>query len=403
MGPMGIAESVTPPLYVVGMRILHTSDWHLGRSLHGQSLLEGQAAFIDFLVDVVRTESVDVVLVAGDLYDRAIPPVAAVELFSQALSRIAALGTPIVLTSGNHDSAARLGFGTELIAAAGVHLRTDVARVAEPVVLTDRHGPVAIYPLPYLEPELTWTALGAPAARHEAVLAAAMQAVRADVAGRPADTRVVVTAHAFVAGVAAARPSDSERDISVGGSALAAASVFEGVHYAALGHLHQFQQPVPGRVVYSGSPLAYSFSEEGQTKSVTIVDLAADGSTTLEQIACPVVRPLARISGPLDSLLTDSRWAGFEQHWLSITLTDAHLPAEPMDRLRARFPGVLQLTVTAHRSGTSGSYVERLEGLDDLGLVGRFIEDMWNRPPRADELALVQAGFEAQRLREVRS
>ncbi len=384
------------------MRILHTSDWHLGRSLHGQSLLEGQAAFVDFLVDVVRSEEIDVVLVAGDLYDRAIPPVEAVELFSQALSRVAALGTPIILTSGNHDSAARLGFGTELIAAAGVHLRTDPSRLAEPVVLADDHGPVLIYPIPYLEPELTWTALGAPAPRHEAVLAAAMDAVRADAAGR-AGARVVVMAHAFVAGVVEARQSDSERDISVGGSALAAVSVFDGVHYAALGHLHRAQQPLPGRVAYSGSPLAYSFSEEGQTKAVSVVDLAVDGSTTLEQIPCPVLRPLARLSGSLDSLLHDRRFTPYEHHWLAVTLTDEHVPSEPIERLRGRFPGVLQLTVTAHRAGHEGSYVQRLEGLDDLGLVARFIEDMWARPARADELALVQAGFEAQRIREVTS
>jgi len=385
------------------MRILHTSDWHLGRSLHGQSLLEGQAAFVDFLVDVVRTQDIDVVLVAGDLYDRAIPPVEAVELFSQALSRIAALSTPIVLISGNHDSSARLGFGTELIAAAGVHLRSDPTRSADPVLLADPHGPVAIYPLPYLEPELTWSKVGADAARHEAVLAAAMAGVRADVASRPTGTRVVVMAHAFVAGVAEARVTDSERDISVGGSALAAASLFDGIHYTALGHLHRFQQPVLGRVVYSGSPLAYSFSEEGQAKSVTVVDLAADGSTTLEQIPCPVTRPLARISGSLSSLLADPRWAEYEEHWLAITLTDPEVPSEPMDRLRSRFPGVLQLTVTAHRSGGHGSYVERLEGLDDIGLVSRFIEDMWQRPPHADELELVRAGFEAQRIREVRA
>jgi exonuclease SbcD len=382
------------------MRILHTSDWHLGRSLHGQSLLEGQAAFVDFLVDVVRDQQIDVVLVAGDLYDRAIPPVEAVELFSDALSRIAAVGTPVVLTSGNHDSAARLGFGHELIAAAGVHLRTDPALVARPVELADAHGPVAIYPIPYLEPELTWSTLGAPAARHEAVLAAAMAAVRDD-AARRRGARIVVTAHAFVAGVGEARESDSERDISVGGSALAAASIFDGAHYVALGHLHRAQQPMSGRVAYSGSPLAYSFSEAGQTKSVTVVDLAADGATTLEQIPCPVTRPLARLSGPLDELLHDRRYAAYEHHWLSVTLTDDELPREPIERLRARFPGVLQLTVAAHRARAGGSYVQRLEGLDDLALVGRFVEDMWNRPARDDELDLIRAGFEAQRIREV--
>ena len=322
------------------MRILHTSDWHLGRSLHGQSLLEGQAAFVDFLVDVVGSESVDCGP-RGDLYDRAIPPVEAVELFSEALAA-SPPRHPIVLTSGNHDSPARLGFGTELIEAAGVHLRTDLARVAEPVIVADRHGPVAIYPLPYLEPELTWTALGAPAARHEAVLAAAMQAVRGDVAGRPAGTRVVVTAHAFVAGVAAAR-SDSERDISVGGSALAAASVFEGVHYAALGHLHQFQQPVPNRVVYSGSPLAYSFSEAGHVKGSWLVDLGADGVTSSTFVEAPVVRPLARLSGTLQDLLTDVGHTAHEGAWVQATLTDQVRPVQAMERLRARFPHTLAL------------------------------------------------------------
>jgi exonuclease SbcD len=383
------------------MRILHTSDWHLGRSLHGQPLIGAQAAFVDFLVDLVRTEAVDAIVVAGDLYDRAIPPVEAVELFSDALNRIAALGVPVVLISGNHDSTARLGFGTELIAAAGVHLRTDPARLARPVVLADAHGPVAIYPLPYLEPELTWSGLAAAAPRHEAVMAAAMAAVRTDLGARPRGTRSVVVAHAFVAGVGPPDLSDSERDIGVGGSMLTSAAVFDDIDYVALGHLHGFQQPVPGRVVYSGSPVAYSFSEEHHTKSVSIVDLAADGAVTLEQIPCPVTRPLARLRGPLAALLGEPRWAAYEGHWLAVTLTDPEVPREPMDQLRSRFPGVLQLTVSSHRSAAEGTYVSRLAGLDDLALAGRFVEDMWQRPASADELDLLRAGFETRRIQEV--
>lgn len=383
------------------MRILHTSDWHLGRTLHGQSQLEAQAAFIDFLVDVVRDQAIGAVVVCGDLYDRAIPPVEAVELFGDALGRIAASGVPVVLISGNHDSPSRLGFGAGLIAASGVHLRTDPARAGHPVVLADEHGDVAIYALPYLEPELTWTHLGADAPLHEAVLAAAMAAVRADLAHRPSTTRVVTMAHAFVAGAAPAGVSDSERDISVGGSALASTSLFDGVHYAALGHLHRAQQPVPGRVAYSGSPLAYSFSEDHQTKSVSIVELGADGVSSIELIDCPVRRPLARIESSFDELLHSDRWTDHEGHWLAVTLTDAQAPTDPMERLRRRFPGILQLTLVAHQAAASGSYRQRLSGLDDIGMAVHFVEDMWERPPREVELSLLRSGLEAERIREV--
>ena len=383
------------------MRLLHTSDWHLGRSLHGQSQLDAQAAFVEFLVEVVRDEGIDALVVCGDLYDRAIPPVEAVELFSDTLARIAELRVPTVLISGNHDSPSRLGFGADLIAASGVHLRTDPTAAGHPVVLADQHGDVAIYPIPYLEPELAWVALGAEAPRHEAVLAAAMAQVRLDAARRPPTTRIVTLAHAFVAGAALADVSDSERDISVGGSALASATLFEGVHYAALGHLHQAQQPVPGRVAYSGSPLAYSFSEAHHTKSVSIVDLGAEGVLGVELVACPVVRPLARIEGSLTELLTDAAWAGYEGHWLAVTLTDADTPRDPMDRLRQRFPGVLQLTLAARGRTAAGSYVERLSGLDDLALIARFVEDMWQRPPSDAELDLVRTGLEAERIREL--
>ena len=379
------------------MRLLHTSDWHLGRPLHGQPLLEAQARFVDFLVDVVREERIDVVVVAGDVYDRAIPPLEAVELFDTALGRLAGIGVPVVLISGNHDSAGRLGFGSRFFRDHGVHLRTGVADSA-PVLLADAHGPVAIYPLPYLEPELAWSALDAAGPRHEAVLAAAMRRVRTDLAARAPGTRSVVVAHAFVGDVARIEVSDSERDITVGGSALVPASTFDSVDYVALGHLHGFQRPVADRVTYSGSPVAYSFSEARSTKSVSVVELAADGTVTLERIPCPVLRPLACITGELDSLLTEARWAGYEDHWLAVTLTDLELPSEPMGRLRERFGGVLQLNVVARRSGAGGSYQDRFAGLDDLGMAERFVADMRHRPVTGDESALLRAAFEALRV-----
>src|SRR6188508_2346126 len=196
------------------MRILHTSDWHLGRSFHGEDLLAAQAAYVDHLIETVDAEGVDLLVVAGDIYDRALPPVDAVALADDAFRRLATSRAQVVVTSGNHDSARRLGFNARLVELAGLHLRTDAGRVDEPVLLDDEHGQVAVYGIPYLEPDVLRHAWGLATRSHHAALSHAMELVRADLGTRPAGTRSVVVAHAFVAGGLA---SDSERDIAVGG------------------------------------------------------------------------------------------------------------------------------------------------------------------------------------------
>ncbi|MFF7725025.1 exonuclease SbcCD subunit D [Streptomyces sp. NPDC008001] len=353
------------------MRILHTSDWHLGRSFHRVNLLDAQRAFIGHLVRTVREQRVDVVLVAGDVYDRAVPPLGAVALFDEALHRLADLGVPTVMISGNHDSSRRLGVGAGLIGRAGIHLRTDPAGCGTPVVLADAHGDVAFYGLPYLEPALVREELGAPRAAHTDVLGAAMDRVRADLAARPAGTRSVVLAHAFVTGGTA---SDSERDITVGGVAQVPAAVFDGVDYAALGHLHG-SQTITERVRYSGSPLAYSFSEAGHRKTMWLVDLGAGGTLTAERIDCPVPRPLARIRGRLDDLLQDPELTRHEEAWVEATLTDPHRPDEPMARLAARFPHVLSLVLDPERSPQDplASYARRLRDRSDQEIAEDFV------------------------------
>ncbi|MFF0433443.1 exonuclease SbcCD subunit D [Streptomyces sp. NPDC004327] len=354
------------------MRLLHTSDWHLGRSFHRVALLDAQAAFLDHLVATVRAREVDAVLVAGDVYDRAVPPLAAVELFDTALHRLADAGVPTVMISGNHDSARRLGVGAGLIGRAGIHLRTDPAGAGTPVVLADAHGDVALYGLPYLEPALVREQFGAEKAGHEAVLAAAMDRVRADLAGRPEGTRSVVLAHAFVAG---GEPSDSERDITVGGVAAVPAGVFDGVDYVALGHLHGSQALTP-RVRYSGSPLAYSFSEADHRKTMWLIELGADGAVELaERIDCPVPRPLARIRGHLDDLLADPALARHEDAWVEATLTDPVRPADPMARLAARFPHTLHLVFDPERGDDDPpvSYATRLRDRSDQQIAEDFV------------------------------
>ncbi|MCY7374016.1 MAG: exonuclease SbcCD subunit D [Spirochaetaceae bacterium] len=378
------------------MRLLHTSDWHLGRSFHREDLLVAQARFVDFLVETVRSERVDAVLVSGDIYDRALPSVDAVALCNDALQRLAATRTRVVLISGNHDSARRLGFGAGLIDASGIHLRTDPAGCGRPVLLEDRHGPVAVYALPYLEPDAVRSELGCDERSHQAVLGAAMGRVRTDLSARPG-ARSVVLAHAFVTG---AQISESERDISVGGASSVPVSTFAGVDYAALGHLHGAQR-LRDDVRYSGSPLAYSFSEDRHHKGVLLVDLGSRPGEPLvaEHLPTPVERPLARISGRLDDLLTGPGWSGLSGHYLQVTLTDATRPREPMERLRDRFPHVLMLAFAPEGEveGDERSYALRLRGRSDREVAGDFVEHVRSAPESAESALLAEA-FESVRL-----
>ncbi|MFI6287883.1 exonuclease SbcCD subunit D [Streptomyces sp. NPDC051018] len=382
------------------MRFLHTSDWHLGRSLHRVSMLDAQAAFLDHLVATVREREVDAVLVAGDVYDRAVPPLAAVRLYDDALHRLAAEGVRTVMISGNHDSARRLGVGAGLIERAGIHLRTDPAACGTPVMLSDRHGDVACYGLPYLEPALVKDEFQAEKARHEAVLGAAMDRVRADLATRGAGTRSLVLAHAFVAG---GRGSDSERDITVGGVSAVPAGVFHGVDYVALGHLHGCQT-LTDRVRYSGSPLAYSFSEADHRKTMWLVDLGADGGIRAERVDCPVPRPLARLRGTLDVLLDAPALERHEESFVEATLTDAVRPAEPMARLGARFPHTLSLVFEPERAPDgrpAASYAQRLKGRSEQQVAEDFVAHVrGGTGPDERERAVLRSAFDDVRAAE---
>ncbi|WP_219467295.1 metallophosphoesterase family protein [Nonomuraea rhizosphaerae] len=367
------------------MRMLHTSDWHLGRSFHRESLLRGQAAYVDHLVETVRSERVDVVVVSGDVYDRALPPVDAVALCGEALHRLTGAGARVVLISGNHDSAARLGFGSGLMDGAGVHVRTDPSRAWEPVMVDD----VAFYGIPYLEPELVKGAWELPGRSHTAAMSYAMERVRADAARH---ARSVVLAHAFVTGGEA---SDSERDISVGGVAHVPLSVFDGVSYVALGHLHG-RQRMAETVRYSGSPLAYSFSEAGQRKGSWLVEL---GSGETSFVPAPVPRPVGRLRGLLDDLLTSPTYTDMEDHWLQVVLTDPVRPKSAMDRLRARYPHTLALAFEPSGAVAAAQPV-RLSGRPEAEVALDFVREVRGEPAAPEEEDLLRQAIEASRAKE---
>jgi DNA repair protein SbcD/Mre11 len=381
------------------MRLLHTSDWHIGRTLHGTDLLADQETVLGALADVVAAESVDAVLVAGDVYDRAVPSADAQAVLDRVVGRMLAAGATVVLTPGNHDSARRLGTFSGLLSVAGLHVRAATARLDEPVLLADEHGEVAVYGVPFLEPEVARFELGVPAARsHAAVLAEAMDRVRADLLLRPG-ARSVVLVHAFVGGGVA---SESERDICVGGVDLVPASVFDGVDYVALGHLHRPHTLAP-RLRYSGSPLAYSFGEAGQAKQAWLVDLDAAGLADVRVVALPTPRSLTVLTGTLAELLEDPRHAAAEEHYVSARLTDPVRPADPMRRLQARFPHCVHLQWTGAAGASDGrSYRERLRGRSDLEIAEEFVRHVRGADagPGERELlgqALVAAGREAGR------
>jgi exonuclease SbcD len=370
------------------------------------SLLDEQAAAIDRMVDIARDQAVDLVVISGDLYDRAIPPAPAVELFSEALWRLRDTGAQVVAISGNHDSAARVGFADQLLARTGVTVRADVRRASEPVIVTSRGGDEAlvVFPIPYLDPLSVAPLLPegdradeAAAARrpgHVQVLDWALGRARAQLGTAPlAGLPSVVVAHAFATNTTTpAQESASERELSIGGTDRVHTSLFDGFDYVALGHLHGQQAWDDGRVAYSGTPLPYSFSEQHHTKAVRIVDVAADGSRTVNSIALGVGRPLCTLTGTLEELLREPAHGPAEAARVRAVLTDAVLPSQAMARLRQRFPHASELVHQPERGpaapGPSLSPT-RVRNASPYELTVQFVTEQLGETPDAQDDALL--------------
>ena len=334
------------------MRILHTADWHLGRTLFEAKLLDDQAYALDRLLEMVAETRPDAVVVAGDLFDRPVPPADAVRLLDDAFRRIVlGHGIPVVAIAGNHDSAERIDFGASLLSAGNLHIRGLAALDCAPVVLADAHGPVHLYPVPYAEPVAVRALLQAeppgPARIdcHDAAMDALCGRIRA---ARPAGVRSVLVAHPFVAG---GRESESERPLAhVGGASAVRPATLAGFDYVALGHLHRPQTigsgggPAEGTAIrYSGSLLKYSPSEIGHTKSVSLVELGAPGTPPrIEEMPLAPRRDLRRIEGRLQDLL-DMPPPGGREDYLVVRLTDRGPVFDAMTKLRQVYPNALTI------------------------------------------------------------
>lgn len=337
------------------MRILHTGDWHLGRYLHGVSLLEDQSHALDQFVDLARHLAVDAVVIAGDVYDRSVPPADAVALLDDVLARLV-LGAhiPVILIAGNHDSPERIGFGGRILDRQGLHLRGTLDD-GSPVVLADDHGAVAFHPLPYAEPVFARALPGGEqVASHQDAMTFLVSSRQARLA---AGARNVLVGHAFVSG---GSESESERPLSVGGSGMVAAKTFDGFDFVALGHLHRPQSLDKGRIDYPRSLPKYAFNEVDHVKGVSLVEIDGDGAVSVQRIALKARRDVRIVSGPLAELLRAPQEAvGNRQDDLCAFLTDLAPVLEPMAGLREAYPNMLELRFS--RSAAAGA-AGRAEG-----------------------------------------
>ncbi len=362
-------------------RVFHSSDWHLGRTFLEASLLEDQAWVLDRLIEALRDTRPDVLVVAGDIYDRAVPAKDAVELLDDVLWRIADLGIPVVAIAGNHDSPERLSFGARLLERSQVHLRGTLGAESKPVVIP---GKGYVYAAPFVDPDVVRTTLADDTLRgHAAATERVVSAARRDAAGR--DLPTVLVAHAFVQG--ARTTPDSERPISVGTAGSVPAAAFSGFDYAALGHLHGPQEVAPG-IRYSGSLLKYSFSEATHEKAAFLVEVDR-GSSRAEPILLGQKRDVVRIRGTMKELLHRDDLARYAGDYVEATLTDDGYVVDAMHTLRSRFPHILNVRRDPSTPGEAGTFASRVAGTagDDQALFKAFLEDVTSTAPTEAQAA----------------
>lgn len=370
------------------MRILHTADWHLGRIFHGVHLTDDQAHLLNQFVKLVGDTKPDVVLIAGDVYDRSVPPTEAVKLLDEVLSRILIdYQVPIILVAGNHDSPERLGFAHRLLAPRGLHVTGGLGSGIEPLVLYDAYGPVYFYPISYTEPPMVRERLGvAEVHDHDQAMAVILKNVAASI---PEGARTVVLTHAFVAG---AEASESERPLSVGSAGTVSSKHFHPFNYVALGHLHRPQSAGGEHIRYAGSLMKYSFAEASHQKSVALVEMDATGAVVVEAISLTPRRDVRCLEGYLAEILAGPQGGESKEDYLMVTLRDTGPILDAMGKLRQVYPNVLHierpyLNALGELQGLPGDH----RRLSETALFASFFEQVTgNKLSKEQERAFIE-------------
>ena len=320
------------------MKFIHTSDWHIGRQFHNVSLLEDQRHVLDQLIEHIEREAVDAVVIAGDIYDRSVPPSAAVELLDDVLNRICSdLGVPVLIIPGNHDGAERLRFGSRQLSKAGLHIIGELSQITAPVIVKGAGFDICFYGIPYNDPETVRNHFAVEVSTHDEAhrfLVEQISEAKSD------ESLNVLISHCFIDG---ADESDSERPLSIGGADRVNYESFTVFDYVALGHLHSPQHKGESHIRYSGSILKYSFSEQRQNKGVTLVEFESTGVKSTTHLPLRPLRDMRIVEGELNTILEQGKTDPHNDDYLLVRLTDKHALLDPMGKLRQVYPNVLHI------------------------------------------------------------
>jgi exonuclease SbcD len=386
------------------MRFLHTSDWHIGRSFHNVSLLEDQTFILHQIIDIAKQQQVNAILIAGDIYDRSVPPAAAVALLDEVIDRIIVeLGIALIIIPGNHDSSQRLGFASRQLQHSGLYILGDINVTPEPVILQDDIGEVAFWGLPYADPAMVRSVfksndnqsqsndskkceinISEQISTHDQGIKVLCDSVTK--CFKPAQRNVVLS-HCFIDG---ASESESERPLSIGGADRVSWQHFDQFDYVALGHLHGRQFKGKENIRYSGSPLKYSFSEENHIKSVTIVNLNADSLFDIEQIPLKPLRNMRSITGKLADILVKSAIDTHSDDYLLVKLEDEHAMLDVMGKLREVYPNILHLERPGLMALKSAGVQPKQLNANELSMFSDFFSQVMNRELNKDEQDVIQ-------------
>ena len=364
------------------MRILHTSDWHLGRIFHGIHLTEEQAYLLEQFIAIAKESKPDVIVIAGDIYDRSVPPTEAINLLDEVITRILVdFQIPIIIIAGNHDSPDRLGFGSRLLQEKGLHIYGRFSPEIAKVVIPDTHGSVNFYPLTYAEPAIVRSELQeADLQGHDQSMFRLLERIRATLErGR----RNVLISHSFVAG---GEESESERPLAIGGSGAVNSAYFKDFAYVALGHLHQAQKIGAEHIRYSGSLMKYSFSEVNHRKSVTLIDLDKAGKTSIEKIELKPRHDLRKIEGYLQEILNNASKDGSRDDYLMVTLQDEGALLDPIGMLKSVYPNIMhieRLQYTGNKSLVNPE--QNFRKLKETELFSSFFQQVADRELSAEQ------------------
>lgn len=323
------------------MKFIHTSDWHIGRQLHNQSLLDDQRHVLLQIIEMAKEKDVDALIIAGDIYDRSVPPANAVALLNEVLNTLVnELKISVIMIAGNHDGHERLGFASRQMQESGLHIVGPLSASLNPIKLKGKQGSAMFYPLPYADPAMVRHVFECEVSTHEEAMKKLLEQVTEHDAK---ELPKVVISHCFLDG---GSESDSERPISIGGADKISPSLFSDYQYTALGHLHGPQYKGSEQIRYSGSPLKYSFSEQNQKKSVTLVEFNSTGKADISLLPLSAMRDVRIVEGLLSDILLAGQTDPNRDDYLMVRLLDKSAILDAMGKLRAVYPNVLHLERT---------------------------------------------------------